>query len=603
MDGPPGLPADQITMAFDVPFLTQCRLVKRIPIFSSLNWFRLQMIARQGEFVRYKKGGLLVEKGAPADFVFFVISGRITSFVPEDGERREVEFIHKGMFFGIISALTGETHSQTFEALNDSTIFRIPVARFKTILEKVPGLGVRFSRILSQRIRNRVTRTSCGPRSTIISVYGPVAGAGGSTYALHLALALARETSDPVALVSIRSQKTADRPWTSGTDEVRPKWKALPRDLSVLVPIEQISSVMTKGELPVDLLNVTFETSTESLVQNIADFVSGFSDEYRYVIVDLPSELDDVVMKTLVQSDHVHLLTLPKPEAFKAARAVLDRLEQGLKAAFSEDRVKIFLSGAQEDPEPSLKSAQAALDYDVTDALPPIGVEDLTFLHDSATIEFKGLDPICPYQRTVSKLARELSGVSIGLVLGGGAAFGLAHIGVLRVLEEEKVPIDVVVGSSMGALIGGLWAVGYSSDELEKMAREFRNRSSLVKLMDFVFPLSGLISGKAITAWLNAKFRGKAFSQTRIPLKVVAYDLIRRKDLVIDDGDLAEAIRKSISIPGVFQPITTQDQLIIDGGVMNPLPTDVLVARGVKRIIAVNVLQTPEDVIKGYQKT
>jgi NTE family protein len=585
-------------------FFQLCTLIKRIPVFASLNWYRIQLIAQNGELVRYKKGAIVSEKGQQPDYVYFVVSGRLISYTLDAGGRKDdVEFIHRGMFFGIISALTGEVHSQTFEAINDSQVFSISEQKFRKLLKKVPSLGVKFSKILSQRIRSQVTKTDLVNKSTIISVYSPVAGSGGSTYSLNLALSLHKESGEKAILVSIRSQESPEHAADSDLDDVRPKWKMAPRVLSKIENFEDISSIAYQTDFGIDLLNIDFDPNDKSTVQTIADFVSSFIGEYRYVIVDLPSELDDVIMKTLSQSDYIYLVIARKKEALEAGRGVLDRLEGYLKEAFNEDRVRAVVGGVGAHSNISEETARGLLDYDVLAFLPHIHERDLAVMVDTPVIHFSALSAESNYWKTVTRVSRQISGVSVGLVLGGGAAFGLAHIGVIKVLEEENIPIDVVVGSSMGALIASLWAIGYRADELEKMAYEFRDKSSLIKLLDFVFPLSGLISGKAVISWLYNKFEHKTFKDTRLPLKIVAYDLLHRKDLVIEEGLLVDAVRKSISIPGVFQPIVDADQLIIDGGVMNPLPTNVLLSSEVRKIIAVNVLQSPEDVIKGYENT
>ncbi|MBF0388176.1 MAG: patatin-like phospholipase family protein [Candidatus Omnitrophica bacterium] len=587
-------------------FFQRCAAIKKIPIFASVDVFRLHRIAGCGDVVHYKKGELVSRKANPPDFVFFVISGRLISYnLDSDGKKDDVEFIHRGMFFGIISALTGETHSQNFEAINDSIVFQIPVARFRNLLKKSPDLSLKFSKALSQRIRNKVTKTEFVSRSKIISVFSPTSGSGSSTYAFSLALSFYQETGDRVIWITITSRRPVEHPVESDLDEIRPKWRKEPEDLvTVTEDLENISRRIVHSNVGIDIINVSFDpASHQGLVQNISDFVGSFLDDYRYIIVDLPSELDDVVMKTFTQSDIIHLILMRQREALETARETLDHIETYLKDTFTEDRVRVIVGGAHSHRNLADEEVAALLDYNVLAFLPHIQRKDLAMEIDSPALHFWAINTSSQYWAMITRLSRQISGVSVGLVLGGGAAFGLAHIGVIRVLEEENIPIDVVVGSSMGALIGGLWAAGFNADELEKMAYEFRVRSNLFKLIDLVFPLSGLISGKAVTSWLRSKFHQKTFKDLKIPLKVVAYDLIHRKDLIIVEGLLVDAVRKSISIPGVFQPIVNDDQLIIDGGVMNPLPTNVLTSSDVKKIIAVNVLQSPEDVIRGYEMT
>jgi NTE family protein len=586
-------------------FIQRCSIVKKIPVFSFLSWFRIQGIARAGELVQYRKGEAVCRKGAAPDFVYFLISGRLQAYIPDNsGSKNDLEFIHRGMFFGIISALTGQEHSQTFEAMNDSVIFRIQVSPFRKILKQIPELSLKFSKVLSQRIRSKLTRTELVSKSTIISVYAPISGSGGSTYAVNLATSLARESGDKVIWVSIRSGETPVNTVVSDIDEIRPKWKREPKDIAALVrDFENIPQHVMKSDIGIDLLNAHFDPHDKSIVDLISEFVSRFIDEYRYVIVDLPSNMDEVVMKTLSQSDFIHLVMLRKRETLESGRAVLNRIEEALKEDFNDERVKVIIGGVHIHRNISEETVRSILDFEVAAFLPHIQRKDLALMLETDAVAFMALSRTSIYARQITSMARQIAGVSVGLVLGGGAAFGLAHIGVIKVLEEEGIGVDVIVGSSMGALIGGLWAVGYRAADIEKMALEFRKRSNLIKLIDLVFPLSGLISGKAVMAWLYSKYGKRTFRDTKIPFKVVAYDLIHRRDVVMDEGPLVQAIRKSISIPGVFQPIITKDQLIIDGGVMNPLPTNVLVASDVKRIIAVNVLQTPEDVIKGYEKT
>ncbi|OGX37031.1 MAG: hypothetical protein A3D87_01230 [Omnitrophica WOR_2 bacterium RIFCSPHIGHO2_02_FULL_50_17] len=580
--------------------ISRFNLVKQIPVFEGLNWIELQRIARKTAVSEYKKGDIICHEGAPSDYFYCLVSGRLQAYTTTpDGGKENVEFIHRGMHFGIISILTGENHSTSFEALNDSVILKIPKDDFQAILHAMPHLGIRISRTLSKHIRGKVQGVKSSFGSTIIAVYSPVQGTGSSTYAINLALSLREETGKRVIFVNIHSKQKKEE---AQKEKPSLHWKTPAIDLNEIVgDHEEILKCVIKDDLPVDLLNVAFDAADAALKKQIGLFVSVFVGDYPYVIVDLPNEMDEIVLETLTQSDFVHLITFDRPKDLELVRKDVDRLEETLRGKFREEKIRVILRPVHEKVFLSFEDINKKIDYSVHAILPAIPESDLTQEAVSRHLFFLRSQPKSEYAQAVVRIAREIGGVSVGLVLGGGAALGIAHIGVLRVLERENIPIDIVVGSSMGALIASLWAIGKNADEIEGIAREFDKKEALLKLFDPVFPISGLIGGRAIKLWLKRHFGNRTFYNTRLPLKIVAYDLIRREEMVIDSGSLVEAIRQSIAIPGVIEPIRQKDRLIIDGGVLNPLPTNVLVKRGIKKIIAVNVLQSPEDVCAGFE--
>lgn len=170
----------------------------------------------------------------------------------------------------------------------------------------------------------------------------------------------------------------------------------------------------------------------------------------------------------------------------------------------------------------------------------------------------------------------------IGLAIGGGAAYGLSAIGVLKVFEEEKIPIDVISGTSIGAVIGALYASGMKTVRLE----DEMLTTQWKELIDFVFPRRGVISGKKVETYIRQLVNNKTFKELNIPLYVVAADLNTGQRVVFHKGDVAAAVRASISIPGIFTPVVMGDMELVDGGVVDPVPADVLQKRADK-IIAI----------------
>jgi len=176
----------------------------------------------------------------------------------------------------------------------------------------------------------------------------------------------------------------------------------------------------------------------------------------------------------------------------------------------------------------------------------------------------------------------------IGLALGSGAARGFAHIGVIKVLEANRIPISMVAGTSMGALIGALYAAGLSGDELEEIACNV-DFKTVAKLFMPTPSLSGLISGNRIAELLESLVGDVNIKSLKIPLAVVAVDIESAEEVVITEGSLIEAVRASISIPGIFTAANYQDRFLVDGGLLNPVPVDVVRDMGANFVIAVNV--------------
>lgn len=173
----------------------------------------------------------------------------------------------------------------------------------------------------------------------------------------------------------------------------------------------------------------------------------------------------------------------------------------------------------------------------------------------------------------------------IGLALGCGAAKGYAHIGVLQVLEREKIPIDIIVGSSIGALIGALYAAGINTIMLERLAHQIRRRN----WMDISVSTKGLIAGDKIEAILKLLTKNLNFDQLSIPLGVVATDLCTKQAVLIKDGNVASAVRASIAIPGIFYPKEINGRVLVDGGVLERVPGKMAREMGADFVIAVEL--------------
>jgi NTE family protein len=164
----------------------------------------------------------------------------------------------------------------------------------------------------------------------------------------------------------------------------------------------------------------------------------------------------------------------------------------------------------------------------------------------------------------------------IGLALGGGGAKGICHIAFLQALDELGVKPSVIAGSSIGAIIGGLYAAGNSGERLLQLLRELSITDLSRMVFDFsLWSNSAILKGKGVEEFLS-RHLPQTFSQLQIPLKVVATDFWSRREVALETGDLMIALRASMALPMVFEPVLAAGRVLIDGGAVNPLPYDLI---------------------------
>lgn len=176
---------------------------------------------------------------------------------------------------------------------------------------------------------------------------------------------------------------------------------------------------------------------------------------------------------------------------------------------------------------------------------------------------------------------------SIGLALGSGGVKGLAHIGVIKTLEKHGIQINFIAGSSIGALVGAHYASYKDSEKLENAAVNF-DKSQAFFLLDPTLH-GGIIKGKKVENLVALMLERNNFENLTIPFAAVATDFVTAQPVVIRRGDLAEAVRASISVPSFFQPVSIEEKLLADGGLSNPIPVDVVREMGAGIVIAVNL--------------
>jgi NTE family protein len=187
----------------------------------------------------------------------------------------------------------------------------------------------------------------------------------------------------------------------------------------------------------------------------------------------------------------------------------------------------------------------------------------------------------------------------VGVALGGGGAKGLSHIAFLKVLDEMQVRPAVIAGTSIGAVIGGFYAAGVSGAELEQLLKTMGFKELYKIVLDFsILSNSAIFTGKKVEEFLARQIPSQTFEEVEIPLKVVATDFWQRREVIFESGNLITAIRASMAMLALFEPVLLNNKVLIDGGAVNPLPYD-LIRQECDLTIAIDVsgekTYTPED--------
>jgi len=608
-------------------------IIKELPFFAGLSKAELAVIYAKSRIVEYRKGQIIYEEGSSPSGLYCIISGRVQIYTKDkDGKQLILEYLHRGKYFGIISLLTNETHSVTSEAINDCSILVINKNDFDAVLEGIPRLAIDLSRTLSRRLKRKDIHQKKIFESTVISVFSSYAQAGKTIYALNLALSLNRETHKSVIILDILSrEKVHTLPDKLEIQQPpifdlssREEIYALPKDF-VPRPDPQIGadgiplhgeyaketagpgSFILKSSFGIDLFCFYYQEDNDACLKRLIEILSILVNDYHYILLDLPAAMDRSIISMLNQSDLIHILSSPDPVDLKRTNNLIIRLKTDFN--FDPQKIKTIVN----------EYKLARINY--SDQLQILGQDIFATI---PKIEFDALprliidEPDGEYSKAVRRIARHLGDCLVGLVLGVGVGYGFCHIGVLKIIEEEKIPVDVIAGSSIGALIASLWVIGKNSREILEITREFREPKHIWGLIDITFPRLGFLKGNKLYRFLKKHLGDKTFYDVKLPLKVIASDVHRKEPKILDKGPLVDAIMASCAMPGVFTPFkfsrqmklnesgipqdAGKEDMLFDGGVTYPLPTEPLMQMGIKKIIAVNVTPSREDILKQLKK-
>jgi len=461
------------------------------------------------EWIELAKGDFLFRQGDVGDSLYLLMHGRLRVLLEQNGVLEPISEIGPGEIFGEMALITGDKRSATLIAIRDTSLFKLEKISFERLIERRPQVMMQIARIQAQRVRRLSNRRPL-PTSLVTLAVVPI--------------------SKEVPLTEFCQRLVAAFSTYGQT-----------RHLNRQRVDDQLEEGAAQSELH-DPEN-----------SRVVAWLSEQEMRYRFVIYESDADLSATpwTKRCIRQADQILLV------GWASSNPQLSEIE--------------LLMGREMQGQP-IASARQSLVLLHPDGAEPVGTSKwlsprqvqrhhhLRWKQESDPADFK-------------RLARLYTGRAIGLVFGSGGARGMAHIGVLRAIEELGLEIDLVGGTSFGALIAALYAIGLDSKAMCDVAKEFINPK---EMFDYTLPMTSFFGGKPFTNIMMKLFGDRQIEDTWLEFFCVSSNLTRATEMIHQRGPLWKYVRATSSLPMFFPPVVDNGDLLIDGGLVNFLPLDVM---------------------------
>lgn len=548
------------------------RLLGELPLFGTLSRSALRGLARASTLRSCPKGSVVARRGEPCRGLSFILSGRCKARRELPGARQlRTTLLGGGDLFGEREWLTGDPFRATIEVSTDAEILTIPTLELGNVVRTNPALlhrlvpGLIAAGLELEQASAGLATAAAGRIATILFVEDGEQLDSVESVTRRIASRTAAATRAGTLLLNLRrdgAPQAAD--WIKGLPAAANTDAALPPGAGFKA---------TSGE-EFDELALAMRDAGQAAC--IGLLLSQLNTHYPFIVVHADGLLPVAcTVELLVQSDLAVVYFGEDDASLLKARLLIN------EARDSASPKVLRLC-------PVVTANSRRIDSQLVDLSGRINapVWGILRLSNPAALDHH-----------IRYVAHTIGRCRTGLALSSGAAKGLAHIGVIQVLEENGIEIDVVAGTSMGAYVGACWCFGHNGGQLQQLAGQVSDRWGVFKLTDPQFPpRRGFIAGKKAKARIMETIGDATFSDLERPLRVVATELDTLRSRVIDSGHLATAVHASMAMPGICVPVGVDGVQMTDGAVSNPLPVDVLERMGIERIIAVSTQPTLDDI-------
>ena len=502
----------------------------------SLTEEQIELVAESVEWAEFDSGDTIFNQGDPGESMFLVAHGRIKITVAHAADDEKfVDYLSVGEHFGEMAILTGHERAVTMMAVMDSRLLELHRPEFQSLIQKIPALAANVSRALGFRLRRETTGKKIRNVPRVIGIASPANDENDNRLTVDLVNKLASAMDEQKICIRV----IADHIGTISNVNCL-KVLEIPRDVC-----GQTKSDWVHGQLAT-------QCSSDLTLVCLSD--------------SNPEELG----KILVQCEQVFWCSSP--------------------ANVSETKSK-FQTLLHSEPRLADKFYWCWLlpdGFNLENI--PASPEEINSL-DLKIVLSESTQPSRHEQMSISRLVRVIRKTRLGLALGGGAARGMAHLGVLKAFEKEGIFFDHIAGTSAGALIAAPYAYGNTPEQCTEFFRKDLRPSWLFrhfpKGKDW-YMLYQFRMGK----WdnlLRRRIGDVKLEQLLTPVSTIAADLITGNQVVRDTGDATHAILESINLPSIAKPIMRDGMALVDGGVVNNIPSDILPERGVDLVLGVSI--------------
>ena len=515
------------------------------------------------EWLQLESGRALYRQGQQADSTYVVLSGRLRSVIKKGEKRELVGEYARGDLTGIVETLMKTPRSTTVIAVRDTEVAKIPAGLIDAIKIRYPVVMLRLIKLLGEKVQQSWERgspgTSMGP--TGISASDPC---GGNV----TRMGIAQSNFSTVAILPLSS----DVPTSAFAFEL----------LHALTQIDP-AILLTKEYVIEELGDTAFEKANDF---KLGEWLASQEDKNRIVLYQCDAELTEWTRLCIRHADVIFILTNPK------GNPTLSQFERSLEDLSRRTRKEMIFLHHEETRYPK-GTANWLRDRGWINTHYHVKCPRRMFSKKTKYSKIiQGPPP--DVNSDFSRLARAVTGQTVGLVMGGGGARGCSHIGIIKAILETGIPIDTVAGVSIGSFIGALYARERDVTEVTVKAREFSMKISQVWrwVLDFCYPYTSYFTGFNFNLVLESALGSDSeIMDNWLPFFTVTTDITDSCQRIHDNGSLWRYVRASMSLAGWLPPLCDpQDgHLLLDGGYANNLPADIMRLRGAKHILAVDV--------------